>query len=111
MEATAWLGHWYREVAQNYSKARNCYKKVLASDPNNTVIGEHLLPTIPLCMYQTLRRSLRTQKYVCVSVLFKLVIQGHVLECSGQYQSGNHQAVRQRLLFRSTLFMHSHRMV
>ena len=39
MEATAWLGHWYREVAQNYAKARNCYKKVLAADPNNTVIG------------------------------------------------------------------------
>ncbi len=39
MEATAWLGHWYREVAQNYAKARNCYKKVLAADPGNTVIG------------------------------------------------------------------------
>ena len=41
MEATAWLGHWYREVAQNYAKARNCYKKVLAADPGNTVIGAH----------------------------------------------------------------------
>ncbi len=39
MEATAWLAHWYREVAQNYAKARNCYKKVLEADPNNTVIG------------------------------------------------------------------------
>ena len=39
MEATAWLGHWYREVAENHAKARNCYKKVLAADPNNTVIG------------------------------------------------------------------------
>ncbi|KAK9826861.1 hypothetical protein WJX81_001210 [Elliptochloris bilobata] len=42
MEATAWLGHWYREVAQKYSKARNCYKKVLAVDPNNTVIVANL---------------------------------------------------------------------
>ena len=52
MEATAWLGHWYREVAQNYAKARNCYKKVLAADPTNTVIGarphhpSHQLPSL-----------------------------------------------------------------
>ena len=48
MEATAWLGHWYREVAENYAKARNCYKKVLAADPNNTVIGVRAsMPCVP----------------------------------------------------------------
>ncbi len=37
--ACAWLGHWYREVAQNMFKARNCYRRALALDPTDTVVG------------------------------------------------------------------------
>jgi hypothetical protein len=55
MEATAWLGHWYREVAQNYAKARNCYKKVLAADPGNTVIGARRAKTEPQALPTCLR--------------------------------------------------------
>ena len=37
--ACAWLGHWYREVAMDYKKAKNCYEQTLALDPSDTVIG------------------------------------------------------------------------
>ncbi|BDA46664.1 probable tetratricopeptide repeat protein 37 at C-terminar half [Coccomyxa sp. Obi] len=40
--ACAWLGHWYKEVAQNMFKARNCYRRALALDPSDTVVAENL---------------------------------------------------------------------
>ncbi|EIE19817.1 hypothetical protein COCSUDRAFT_83558 [Coccomyxa subellipsoidea C-169] len=40
--ACAWLGHWYKEVAQNNFKARNCYRRALMLDPNDTVVAENL---------------------------------------------------------------------
>ena len=43
-QACAWLGHWYNEVAQEYSKARNCYAQALQLEPSSSVIGE-----LPIC--------------------------------------------------------------
>ena len=37
--ACAWLGHWYKEIGQNYFKARNCYRRALVLDPTDTVVG------------------------------------------------------------------------
>ena len=40
-DACAWLGHWYKDINQNWFKARNCYKRALALHPDSTMIGEH----------------------------------------------------------------------
>ncbi|KAK9918866.1 hypothetical protein WJX75_007651 [Coccomyxa subellipsoidea] len=40
--ACAWLGHWYKEIGQNYFKARNCYRRALVLDPTDTVVAENL---------------------------------------------------------------------
>lgn len=39
-DACAWLGHWYKDINQNWFKARNCYKRALALLPDSTMIGE-----------------------------------------------------------------------
>ncbi len=46
-KACAWLGHWYREVAQNYFRARNCYRRSLALEPGDTVVGAPPLSNFP----------------------------------------------------------------
>ena len=40
-DACAWLGHWYKDINQNWFKARNCYKRALALQPDSIMIGEH----------------------------------------------------------------------
>ncbi len=40
-DACAWLGHWYKDINQNWFKARNCYKRALALQPDSSMIGEH----------------------------------------------------------------------
>ena len=44
--ACAWLGHWYKEIAQNMFKARNCYRRALALDPTDTVVGALSTPLL-----------------------------------------------------------------
>ena len=39
-DACAWLGHWYKDINQNWFKARNCYKRALGLQPDSTMIGE-----------------------------------------------------------------------
>ena len=46
-QACAWLGHWYNEVAQEYVKARNCYRQALALEPSSTVLGEACILQFP----------------------------------------------------------------
>jgi hypothetical protein len=58
-QACAWLGHWYREIAQHYFKARNCYRRSLALDPGDTVVGA-LSPSLPAPVHPSLRRAPRT---------------------------------------------------
>ncbi|CAK0785762.1 hypothetical protein CVIRNUC_008973 [Coccomyxa viridis] len=41
-DACAWLGHWYKDINQNWFKARNCYKRALALQPDSTMIAENL---------------------------------------------------------------------
>ena len=55
-QACAWLGHWYREVAQNYFRARNCYRRSLALEPGDTVVcarplSETLSKTLPALVW------------------------------------------------------------
>jgi hypothetical protein len=45
-QACAWLGHWYKDVEQNYFKARNCYKKALALEPHDSVVGKSTKSTL-----------------------------------------------------------------
>ena len=47
-DACAWLGHWYKDINQNWFKARNCYKRALALQPDSIMIGEHLFVVLPL---------------------------------------------------------------
>ena len=44
-DACAWLGHWYKDINQNWFKARNCYKRALALQPHSSMIGEHFCCT------------------------------------------------------------------
>jgi len=39
-DACAWLGHWYKDINQNWFKARNCYKRALTLQPDSTMIGD-----------------------------------------------------------------------
>ena len=54
-DACAWLGHWYKDINQNYFKARNCYKRALQLQPGSTMIGEPYLyaPTLPVDVAST----------------------------------------------------------
>ena len=42
VQACAWLGHWYAEVAQDLHKAKNCYEQTLLMDPSDAVIANRL---------------------------------------------------------------------
>ena len=47
MQACAWLGHWYAEVAQDLGKAKNCYEQTLLMDPSDAVIANRLKQARP----------------------------------------------------------------
>ena len=40
--ACAYLGHYYREVAKDLAKAKNCYEETLLLDPQNTAVAHAL---------------------------------------------------------------------
>ena len=58
-QACAWLGHWYNEVAQEYGKARNCYRQALALEPQSTVLGEACTPSIQSCFQNAHRKDMQ----------------------------------------------------
>ena len=48
-DACAWLGHWYKDINQNWFKARNCYKRALALQPDSIMIGARFSIIPSLC--------------------------------------------------------------
>lgn len=42
VQACAWLGHWYREVAGDLEKAKNCYEQTLLLDASDRVTANLL---------------------------------------------------------------------
>ena len=68
-DACAWLGHWYKDINQNWFKARNCYKRALALQPDSTMIGEHSW----LCLH--------SRSFEYAHVCFRSVLHPGSLEC------------------------------